>query len=50
MKILLTNADHESIRNLYSGIGEYQAVERKSVIAGSSQHRRPTTEAMYFIS
>jgi len=48
-KILLTNADHDSIWKLYDGMEEYHAIERKSVIASDSRYRRSTTEAIYII-
>ncbi len=47
VKILLTNADHQSIRDLYVGVGHYQAIRRQSVIAGKSQFRGTTSEAIY---
>ncbi len=50
VKILLTNADHKCIRELYDGIGNYRTIERKSVIAANARNRRPTTEAIYIIS
>ena len=46
-KVLLTNADHSSIRALYKGMGVYHSMERTTVIAGRPEYRRITTEAMY---
>lgn len=46
-RVVLTNADHESIRNLYEGLGTPQVVSRRSVIAGSASSRRVTTEALF---
>jgi DNA adenine methylase len=37
--VLLLNADHNSIRTLYRGIGEMITLERASVIAGNSEAR-----------
>jgi len=45
--ILVTNADHECIRSLYSDFGSYSQVSRHSVLAGKSNKRRPTTEALF---
>ena len=46
-KVVLTNADHESIRELYSTHGEYRPIGRASVMAGKSAYRNKTTEAVY---
>lgn len=46
-KVILTNADHESIRDLYKSKGTYRAVDRASVMAGKSEFRTGTTEALY---
>ena len=46
-KILLTNADHESIHDLYEDLGTPQIVSRLSVISGSSSARGTTTEVLY---
>ncbi len=45
--VVLTNADHYSIRNLYNGAGQSRSIGRSSVISGSSIHRKTTTEALY---
>lgn len=44
--ITLTNADHESIRELYSDFGEIEVLERASSIASKSNYRKPTTEIL----
>lgn len=46
-KILLTNADHESIHDLYNDLGTPQIVSRLSVISGRSSARGTTTEVLY---
>ena len=45
-KALVLNADHESIRKLYSGLGKISPIGRHSVIAGSAKHRRATSELL----
>ena len=47
--IILTNADHDSIRQLYGGIATFRRIERASVIAGNALHRRATTEGLYIV-
>ncbi len=42
----LTNADHESIRDLYAGFGRHQQLTRRSVIAAKSIHRAKATELL----
>jgi len=46
-RVILTNADHDSIHELYSDLGQPQIVSRKSVISGSSSARGMTTEVLY---
>ncbi|MBO9695914.1 MAG: Dam family site-specific DNA-(adenine-N6)-methyltransferase [Sphingopyxis sp.] len=46
-KVVLTNADHASIHDLYLKLGEPTVVARPSVIAGSASSRRSTTEALF---
>lgn len=48
-KVMLTNANHQSIFELYSDIGEPIIVSRSSVISGKSSARGSTTEALYFL-
>jgi DNA adenine methylase len=43
-KVLVTNADHEAVRELYCDDGEMIAVSRQSVIAGRATARQSTTE------
>ena len=45
--IVLTNADHESIRSLYSGSLKVRAVERKSLIAAKSINRKNCKELVF---
>lgn len=45
-KITITNADHQSIRELYQGHGEIIRMERSSVIAAKSKYRNLTTEIL----
>lgn len=42
--IILSNANHSSISDLYEGLGTQQEVSRHSVISGSSASRGRTTE------
>jgi len=46
-RVVLTNADHESIRQLYDLHGTYRPIGRASVMAGKSAFRANTTEALY---
>ena len=43
-KILVTNADHESIRDLYANVGRHLSLSRQSVLAADSRNRGVTTE------
>lgn len=43
-KILVLNANHESVKELYSDLGEPQILSRKSLLSASSSHRGETTE------
>lgn len=45
-RVVLTNADHASVRALYSGFGELTSVSRSSVISGSPVGRSRTTEML----
>jgi DNA adenine methylase len=45
--IALTNADHDSIRELYTEILEYHQLQRHSVLSGLRKGRGPTTEALF---
>ncbi|WP_434286236.1 DNA adenine methylase [Celeribacter sp. SCSIO 80788] len=42
----MTNADHESIRELYADFGEHKKLWRQSVIAGKSAHRGKSSELL----
>ncbi len=42
----LTNANHESIRDLYAGFGRHRRLDRYSVIAGQSVHRSLSSELL----
>lgn len=44
--VTMTNADHESIRELYEGMGQLERVSRSSVIAGRSSNRGTTSEIL----
>lgn len=44
--IIVTNADHSSIRELYRDFGTHHTVERSSVISGKASGRAKTTELM----
>lgn len=44
VQILLTNADHEPVRELYAALGEIRTLPRESVISGQSNGRKGTTE------
>jgi DNA adenine methylase len=38
-RVLVTNADHESVRSLYAGFGRHYVLERSNVIAGNPKFR-----------
>lgn len=42
--IVLTNADHSSVRDLYDGFGEHASVPRQSIISGKATGRAAVTE------
>jgi DNA adenine methylase len=44
VKVVITNADHESIRELYSGFGVHEPLYRSSVISGKPSGRQRTSE------
>ena len=46
VKFAMTNADHESVRELYNGFGEHIQLGRYSAIAGNSSHRSQSTELL----
>ena len=45
-KVAVSNADHTTVRELYRGVGGLATVRRKSVIAGSAQHRGEIGEVL----
>lgn len=44
VKLLVSNADHPSVRQLYDGIGETITLDRYSVIGGGAGYRSNTSE------
>lgn len=44
VKLLVSNADHRSVRELYEGIGTTLTIDRHSVIGGGSSYRSNTSE------
>ncbi|WP_081780729.1 Dam family site-specific DNA-(adenine-N6)-methyltransferase [Sulfitobacter sp. 20_GPM-1509m] len=48
-KIVVSNANHSSIRDLYKGFGEMRELPRHSVIAGPAGKRVPTSELLYCV-
>jgi DNA adenine methylase len=42
--ILLTNANHSSVRELYKGLGTAHQLDRASILSASSLHRRLSSE------
>jgi len=45
--IVVTNADHDSVRELYEDICDYRSVVRASVLASETARRGKTTEALF---
>lgn len=48
-KVVVTNADHPSIHELYHGISSSHSLRRPSVISANSAHRGITTEAIFIM-
>ena len=48
-KVVVTNADHKSIRQLYGNMASFQRIGRVSVMAGSAHFRGSTSEGLYFV-
>lgn len=48
--IIMTNANHESVVDLYSDIADTISVERYTVISGNNKGRSLTQEALIFLS
>jgi DNA adenine methylase len=44
--VIVSNADHESVRSLYQSDFDLKVVTRASVIAGNARSRAPTTELL----
>jgi DNA adenine methylase len=44
--IMISNADHHSVRELYGDFGNHYRVNRPSALAADSLHRRKTTELL----
>jgi DNA adenine methylase len=42
--VLVTNANHQSIREIYEGVGHQEVVGRASVLSASAEHRVQTEE------
>lgn len=47
VSIVVTNADHKSIRDLYRDVCNYQQIGRYSKLAGDSSKRGKTSEALF---
>lgn len=45
--VIVTNADHQSVHELYDGCAEYHTLHRASILAGAGHRRGATTEAMF---
>lgn len=50
VKILVTNAAHKSIRELYRGVGKHRDLDRASVLAADSANRGVTTEIAIIVN
>jgi len=50
VQILLTNADHPSVRKLYAGLGRQVTLKRHSVLAADSENRGEITEIAILIN
>lgn len=46
-QVIVTNADHQSVRELYKDVATYQQVWRSSVLAGKASTRGRTSEALF---
>jgi DNA adenine methylase len=44
--VVLSNADHAAVKELYRGFGNHYSIERTSILSGKSEHRRKTTELL----
>ena len=46
--VAVTNADHESVREIYRDVCEYRQLSRASVLANDASRRGKTTEALFY--
>jgi DNA adenine methylase len=44
--VMISNADHQSVRELYRDFGTHHRVNRTSILAADLLHRRKTTELL----
>lgn len=49
-KVIVSQADHASIRDLYLGIGKISPISRTSVLAANPSKRRQTTELLILLN
>lgn len=45
--VVVTNADHDSVRELYKNVCDYRSVARTSVLSSETARRGKTTEALF---
>lgn len=45
--VVVTNADHESVRELYKDFFDYRELDRASILSGKKEGRGRTTEALF---
>ncbi len=43
---MMSNADHDSVRELYDGFGTHHSLARASILAGDPGYRRRATELL----
>jgi len=46
VKVMMSNADHSSVRDLYKGFGTHHTLTRSSVLASDPERRRSSTELL----
>lgn len=44
--VMISNADHACVRELYRDFGDHHHIERSSILASNSENRRKTTELL----
>lgn len=49
VRVVLTNADHESVASLYEPASELRQIQRHTVISGKTRGRRPTSELLIYL-